>query len=332
MGTRCISRWDDLAFVAKALAFAGASRLAGPSAPDHGVDDRRCDDHGLGLGAVAFLVTVAWFPAGGMIMPRWLVLAVGLPLTVVSSWAAWRCGRAWVYLVAGLIYAAMSIAWAPDRLGALQQLSQMGILAVAFVAGAGIVGARSFDLVMAFFAVGLMVSALLCVPQALGWSGIPQSAPPAGLFYNRDVLAETVAPVLVWAILQHRYTMTAVLLIPLLLCGSRVALFAAAVGLLYGLPMRWRWRLMGMAATLVAGLGLLLLMGREKAADALFRIVLWADTLTAITPFGHGIGSFAARNPVLVYAHSDSLQAAYELGIGALPLLAIPVLIWRRKQ
>ncbi|HEV2225097.1 MAG TPA: hypothetical protein VGR84_19045, partial [Candidatus Acidoferrales bacterium] len=189
-------------------------------------------------------------------------------------------------------------------------------------------GEESLDGFMIGLAVGLLPSAALCLPQIIGWSPLPAGIEPSGLFYNRDILGELSAPVFVWFMLRRSW-LTLIPAVPLLLCSSRVSWVAASLGLIFALPGRVR-KILGIAAmaSVVAAVSVL---WSERLRTVNERLMIWKITLRHVTISGHGIGSFDAVFPMFVTAHSDVLQAVFELGIGAAFLLALGIFLCLRE-
>jgi hypothetical protein len=157
----------------------------------------------------------------------------------------------------GLAWAVASLLVAGDPLLGLWQFAALSALALTFIAGAGL---DSLDGAMRGCAAGVAVSALICVAQLCGWTGLKQMSVPAGLFYSREMLAEFAAPVLVWYLVPRsavgvvatqgqgrRLTLRLLQTEPsrimpllggfvLLACQSRVGVLAVALGALYA----WR--------------------------------------------------------------------------------------------
>jgi len=152
---------------------------------------------------------------------------------------------------------------------------------------------------------------------------------PAGLYVN-SVQQGTVLALIVVALVSERMWLWALPLLPgLVLCGSRGALLALAVGLL-GCYVRRLW-VFGLVA--VAGaLCFLLPEYMPQPYSDVMRMVIWKAAWQSLTLFGWGPGVFftimlpngtgGAFYPE--YAHNDALQLVFEYGIGA----AIPFAIF----
>lgn len=286
------------------------------------------------LAAASFLVAAAFVPGifSSGSMPRWWAIAIALPLASALDPRELHRGVA-ALLAAGLGWASVTLLWTPIPAEAALDLAEMALLALAMIAFAG---ADDLDGPVEGFGWGVALSAPLCAAQWLGHplAWVPTSG-PGGFFMNSEVLAETAAPVAVWALLKRRWALLGAMIVPLALCQSRVAVFAASLALL------WAWRgrprakialLLGLAAVAA---GTLVALGVPKASTGLTRIVLWATGAQWVSVPGQGLGwwSVAFPGPFETYAHSDPLQIAIELGVaGALPLLAVPVFIFWRGQ
>ena len=275
-----------------------------------------------------FAVSAAYWPGilSAAYTPRWAVIAVGLPFV-----PGFRLGGPMLWLLGWLVVlGAMSLRLSPDQLTGFFELICIVLLCGTFIFGAAL---PSLDDLMIGLGVGLAISSCLTVMQALGWDGLPQSAAPAGLFYNREVLAEFAALVMVWAMLRPRWVIAFAAFVPVVLCYSRIAILTVLLGLLYAWCGRskLRWTVSGCGLLILAA-GSLFAMGFGKAASADHRLILWGATILAFEPFGHGLGWFQAAHPVEEFAHSDVLQAIVELGYGAVALVIIPIAAFWRKR
>lgn len=263
-------------------------------------------------------------------MPRWWVLALGLPL------ASRLDPRALGPLPTVLLAATLAWALAASFLGsphphaaALEWLF-LALLCLSAVAAAG---ADDLAPVLAALAWGVAASALLCVPQSLGWSPVPTSGLPAGLFMSSEVMAETAAPLAAWAAATRRWPLAAVLAIPLALCGSRVAPAAAAAGLLWAWQPRRSWIRIALALVLLAAATAALALLKVDSGGT--RAVLWVAAALSVTLTGRGLGWWAAAHPgpYEEFVHSDLLQAMVELGAGSILLAAFfAAALWRTKD
>jgi hypothetical protein len=274
--------------------------------------------------ALGFFIAVAFWPGllSAAVAPRWALIAVGLPLV---SWLDPRALdlRIGLCLLATLGLAALSLAWTPDPLTGSLELSHLLILCAAVLAGAC---CTDLAPVLRAVALGVGVSSLIAVAQLVGHSPVEQMVSPAGLFANRNVLGELAAVVMVWAVLSGERWVSLVLLAAVILCRSRVGLVSAVLALCWARP---RWTpsivIMGVIYVLLAPLVGMSPLDPGKLVSAAERLEIWTAAISDPRLFGHGIGSFTAAYPGWEYAHSDFLQAFYELGVGVVPFALVVV-------
>ena len=273
------------------------------------------------LGVWAFLVAAAYWPGilSAAFVPRWAVVALGLALVAPLDPRKLTGSIRWL-LPGALLVAALSLWNSPDpRGGALELFQFVALCGVLVVASRS----ESIEPALRGLCAGLAISSVLCVWQTSGWSPVPQMSAPAGLFYSSEVVAEFAAPLFVWALLRREWLGVVASGVPIGLCGSRVAILAIAIGLL------WAWRASARNKIFAAGVialcavSALFALGFDKFISGGTRIVIWGATVMAITPLGHGLGWFLAVHPAEQFAHSDFLQAVAELGIGAVPVILI---------
>jgi hypothetical protein len=287
-------------------------------------------------GIWAFAVAVAFIPhiMSSAFLPRWGVIIIGTPL--VSRLALGRLSQTMQYvLVLGIAWAACSVLFAPDRMAGAYQLFLMVATIGVFIAASEI---DTLDDAMTGLAFGIGLSSALCWLFLSDIKLVEQgTVHPAGLFWNSEILAEFAAPVLLWALLKRRWPLVALTVTPMLVSESRVALLALGTGLLYYFRPRSTALTVAMFSVLaLAGiLVVLLLLGSapdNRIGSAGLRIVYWLTAIWSATPLGNGLGWWNAAHPAEAFVHSDALQAVNELGIGAIFLLAIPVLILRESR
>jgi len=286
------------------------------------------------VGVWAFLVTVAFVPGimSAAIVPRWAVIALGIPLVSQIRWQI-PTGLQ-LAVAAGVAWSAASIIHAPDQLDSLLQFFFM--LCLICVMG---VASQVDDLTEALSGMcwGLGLSSLVCL---IAWrhghflaTSHPELFP--GLFYNAEVLVELCAPLLVWAAVTRRWHFVAIAAVPILLNNSRIPIVAVMIGLMFAFwPKDWRARLaLGMAGIVLAcSVVAYMTFGHFKLGSAAGRIVSWLTAAYAITPSGQGFGWFRATHGGDEFAHSDILQAFAEIGIGALLFALIPVYALRNRR
>ena len=273
------------------------------------------------MGIWGFLVAAAYGPGmlSAAFVPRWIVIAVGVALIGPLDSHNLAKPVRWL-LLAALLAGSLSVLFSPDPRGGLLELFYFAALCGVLVVASGF---DSIESALRGLCAGLAISSVLCVWQTSGWSPVPQSSAPAGLFYNREVLAEFAAVLVVWALLRREWLCVSAAIVPVLLCNSRVAFAAIAVGLFAAWRAGWRTKAFMAGVIVICGLASLFVLGFDKFASGGTRIVIWGATAMAVTPLGHGLGWFLAVHPAEQFAHSDLLQAFAELGIGAMPLILI---------
>lgn len=283
------------------------------------------------LAAIAGLLSVIYWPAifAAPTMPRWWLIAVAVPLLCplnirkVDRVAALLFG-------AGLFWGAITIftQWSVED-GALPFYNLI-ILGLVAVAAASV---EDLNPTLYAMALGGALSGIVCVLQIFHISFLPMIGErPTGLFYNSEVLAEFIAPVFVWAFLKKKLVLSSLLMIPLLVCQSKIALVAAAIGLILATFRNIYVR----AAILVSAIVIIFagstLLGLHWEGTATHRLTLWGAALFSIVPLGHGFGWWYAAHPFGYeeFAHSDVLQLLVENGLGGIFFIAIPVMVfWR---
>ena len=248
--------------------------------------------------ALGFFVAAAVWPYfSSSNALRWIVIAAFLPFVRVVDLRAIGPAAFWI-LIAWLAWAAIGLLWSPDPAGGAFELAHFALLAGVMIAAAGI---DDIEDTIAAFGWGLVVAlvASLFVPDRVGSA----------------FLVETAGPIVAWAAVTRRWALLLPLALAVALGGSRIALAAAAAGLLF--DRRWRW--VAISALVFATV---LFMRTGKMHSALERIFIWRVAAHDLSWLGSGLGSFDARHPIMEYAHSDLLQAWFEGGLLGLVLLA----------
>lgn len=275
------------------------------------------------LGAIGFGVAGAYWPAisAFAVAPKWAVLAL-VPLLLVSRRVEMKAAH-WAGL-ALLGYAALSLAWHPVLLDGLDGLAKLLLVAACFMAGSLVA-----DLTILFeaFAWGVTLSAVLAIAQYLGWDGVNQLVPPAGLFGNKNFLGEAAALALIGVVGRPRWWLAIGPLVALWFSGCREAWLAAGVGLLVPLwAMGYRKGVIETLVGLCGAISLLSLGPFGHVGDMHTRLAIWHDTWDGLTWLGRGIGSFMVAYPQFAthmdmlggsrpeFAHNDGLQLLFELG------------------
>lgn len=300
---------------------------------------------GLALGAAfwPWWIDPAMAPrwiAGGLIVA--LALSLRGPLPRPPLWLA-------LPLLGFLVFVAASLLWSPSPPDGIFALWRWALVAAAFAWGWS---ARSALPLILGLALAVALQLPLVLAQHLGFAGVPQAFRPAGLFANKNLLAEAGAVALAGtlALTSRRdiapalgATLIAFLAAILVLAASKGALLAAALAILIWLGPRRP------SFAVLAALGLLAVAAMAwSPASLTTRVDMWRDTLAALTPFGHGAGSFWHVWPLVQtvgwdldiyrfglmpgHPHNDALGLLSDFGIGALLLLPLVPALWRGRH
>lgn len=267
--------------------------------------------------AVSLAFGPGMFDAGTAV--RWAVLALGAPLCLIFSTVHVPRPAILIALALGLLLAATCL-YAPDTGNALDEFFHMSILLGVFMLGAATTDLEKF---WRGIAAGVAVSAVIACIQSFGYSPVYQSVPPAGLFMNKNILAESALIALLVSIAYRRYVLLMFAVMAWALTTSIAAWgafwFAVAVWILTSkrLPALVAYILI---AVLVAATSLFFVLGWPSA---LARIAIWSWALQDLSLFGHGLGSFGAAHALTEFTHSEPLQAIYEFGIFAIVPVAV---------
>lgn len=283
---------------------------------------------GFAAGVFSCLLAVAFVPSFMLPSdsPKWALLALG---SIAAC--ALRPKLTLPHLIGGafLAYAAASLVWTSGPYDGINELAKLIFLAAIFL-----IGERLADLrpVYVGLAVGFAVNSGVVIAQWLGWDGLPQFAGPAGLFMNKNYLAEAAAMLLVALVGKRLWWCIPGVLPSLLLTGARGALLGVAAAAL-----AWLWTKSRLAAVALLAIGVLaggFLIARGGGSSMAEREVIWRSTVAGLTMTGSGIGSFYGRFPSHApdydtvrltpgHAHNDLLEMTYELGPGVLLYLAL---------
>ncbi len=274
------------------------------------------------MGVLLFVATVALIPGASTYEPRWGVLLAVAPLLLIGRsvplprWVGWG--------IAGVLaYAAGSMAWSPSPIDGAPVLIHLAIIALALCLGAAV---DTLDGAFKGVCCGLAVNAAVAAGQHLGWNYfVSESTLPAGLMLNRNMLAELVAPALVWVVVSRHWRWVALPVPALLLAPDRAAVLALGLALIVWLSRYSR----------LALLALPVLAGAISAAvlvsphDVWERLEIWQAAWSGLTIAGAGLNGFAELYPHWGYVHNDALQLAFDLGLGGLPIAALVIIaLW----
>lgn len=282
----------------------------------------------MSAGILAFLVMVAYWPglSGAAVAPRYAVIALAWALVLIGPRLKLTTGHALALLFAA--WCALTMTWAQYPLDGIDALGRMVLLAGAFCLGAQLRDLRSL---MIGAGLGISVSSAVAMLQAAGVPWIVEAPSPAGLFYNKNFMAEAAALVAIWAIAARLWWLVPLLSPALLMPGARGALLAVIVTVVLML-----WHRSRLAAVLAVVLAITL-MGYAvlsvSLASGTERMAIWSDTAEHLSLLGVGLGGFVEYFPKLAHhfvmtvsrpgqAHNEFLQIAFETGFVGIVIFA----------
>lgn len=271
---------------------------------------------------LGFLVAVAFWP--GAIDPasvlRWAVMAVMVPALLIYHARRLQSPLEGMGVVA-LVTIAATAAWSSNVLNGLDQASHLLILACVFWLGAT---APSIRGAWAGLAVGMIPAAIIAFAQLDGWEGLFQAAVPGGLSVNKNMLSEAGVVAAIGAAGYGIWWAVPAALACAILGTSKAAAGAAVLALAVWCKDRHPVIAIVFVANLFMwGLAAILL----EHPTLYQRFDMWNDALNHLPIFGHGLGSFANDYPAYEHAHSEFVQAAYELGVFALVPAAVLIYV-----
>lgn len=279
------------------------------------------------MGALGFATAIGYGPymVDGATALRWAILAIALPLL----WQKPRLTVGHVLYAAWLVWAAVSAAWTPDRWSAMQHLIYLAMGGLAFCLGGEAASLRGFA---RGAALGLSISSALAVAQVFGYAGIWQGVAPAGLFYNKNMMAEALALCAILCLMYKDWPYALALAPGLILAHCRSADCALAIAGIIAL-----WQSKHRATSVALALCALFVAHTFDTQTLDFRLTIWLATLSHLAVFGHGLGSFYSQYPDFgpliqgarpEYPHNELIYAAYELGLGAIAPCALALWCW----
>ncbi len=298
----------------------------------------------------AFAVAIAYWP--GFYYPgdsaRWIMFSALVPMALIFLTPP--RSRLWWLGAAFLVYAIGTLAWTISPSSTVFALWKLALFAAAVVAGASL-SERSFRLSCLAFALGISVSGIVALSQVMGWSpsyggySVVQVAAPAGLFVNRNGMAEAGLLAVILTIHYRAWWLLPLCLMAAFLPVSKGVIMAAFVAVAVAhLRKRWLVTILAGGAVSVA-VGKLLISAGNQGVDG--RLSLWADTINGLRWFGYGGGAFDAAYPTFAdlstsmffsfnalpgSPHGDILLLLSEYGIGALLLFAfVGVVLWKTR-
>lgn len=238
-------------------------------------------------------------------MSGWLAISVLAPAILLWVCPRWTCLHSLIVLFFG--WSAYSATWSPLGADAIDGLWKMALGFTLFCIGIEI---ERVDRFYRFVALCLIPSSMAAMWQA--WSGTEV----VGLFGNPNMMGEAAAVAIVALTAQGSWISAGAALPALMLAQARSALLATLFFLAGARSL--------IVVVLVCAAALLLLPEHRDflATNSLVeRATIWSDTMSRLTFFGHGLGSYATSLHstlsfrIAEHAHNDYLELAFELGV-----------------
>lgn len=274
---------------------------------------------------LGLLLTVCFIPGyvGASVPTQWAVLSIILPL---GLWRIAPYSPLHKPLFGFLVYAAISGLWSIQYQSWVWGLWVATLWVLAFHWGTLVTNLQSM---WKGVACGLWVSTAVAVIQAFGYFPVEAADDQlAGLFFNSSLFGVLCGLTLVALICERLWWYTPPLALGLILSGSR----GGFVLLGFGLTARFTSPFFAIGCVGLAVSAAML--SPLDLADSQ-RLQIWGVTLSSLSPFGHGAGSFvdifymaktgsASKLIHPGYVHNDIIQLTYEFGLAAFLLLIAP--------
>lgn len=244
--------------------------------------------------------------------PRWAAFAILLPLVLLLAGEELR-GLGLAALIVGAI--GVTFLWAPDRLNATDSLVHWALFGCAIVLGATMLDLRPLWLGIEC---GVAIAAVVALAQWMGWEALPQVAPPAGTFLNKNVMAEAAMLAFITAMLSGRARVWCYLFLAVVFATYCRAAYGGII--LVAAAVFYRKQFHFAAVLVISMLAVLALAHLEGSGSGTERLQFWQMAMQSSELFGNGVGSFASDHPAIGKVHNEMIQSLYEFGIFALPL------------
>jgi hypothetical protein len=273
--------------------------------------------------AFGLLIAVCFVPGitGASIPTQWAVLSIILPLTL------WRAAPFTALHFFGALfcgYACLSALWATNYHTSVLGLWLVFIWALSFRLGSSLPTLISL---WKGLAIGLSISSAVAVAQALDYEPVITSPNMyAGLLYNLTVQGMSIALVLVALAAYRLWWYMPMLVLGLILSGSRGAFLVLATTAIA----RYIHWLAAIACLILGAAAFTYLLDPSDSQ----RLTIWGYALRGLSVFGWGPDSFSdvyyltpgtelANIIHPEYTHNDYLQLWFEYGIGSLAIFIL---------
>ncbi len=292
------------------------------------------------LPLAAFLAAVLYWD--GFVLasntPRFLVLSVLIPLMAANAGVRWT--NAHTLCALWMMALAVSLFWTIAFYDGLDMLWMFLLWGGAFYVGSG---TRDLEPAHLAFSAGVAISGFVAAIQLGGDPLVLMTSPPAGLFVNKNFMAEAAVMAIAGLICCRsplRWVLMPAVIAAWALPLAKGPLVAgiAVVGVMVLFRSRLRWTMaavcgIALAGALIVGFSTDLVIRLYNPASLSNRWIIYKPLIEGLTWFGHGVGSFEAVFPGLMEAdglrpflrspdraHNDVLSLAHDIGV----LIALP--------
>lgn len=281
------------------------------------------------LGSYSFFLSICFVPFfyGGSTNVRWIYLALTTPFFVLLS----KLNKFTILHLIGLlffIWSIITVLWSFNQYDSVNQLFNLLVLTQVFVLGSRL---ESLKEIFAGLALGLGFSSFAVYYLNM----------PGGLLVNPSMLGEAAILTIIGLIVYKLWWFIPIVL-PSVFTGSRGVLLAGITTLIM-----WVWsKSKFLALSLIVPVfiaGFLSYKFDIRLTSVIERFDLWRDTFNGLSVFGQGVGSYHSAYPYYaslidtfkqrpIYAHNDTLNILFELGIiGAILAIIFIGLLMKEK-
>jgi hypothetical protein len=278
---------------------------------------------------------VPWWNSAALAL-RWQLMALGSAALVCLLPRHKRAPPTHAHLIglAMIAYCLLSVLWTPVFIQSVDAICKLIILALVFVVGRRLATLKP---VYVGIGAGMTVNSAVLIFQRIT---IGDHNDHFGLFWNPTLNGEAAVLVLAALMAEKQWLIGIGTWPSLILSGSRAALLSFAIVVMMQL---WHAKYKYAAISALIGLLCLAVVGvlwGKPLLQSGERLDIWRDTVSGLTLFGHGLGSFWTTFPEHAHfhnimksrpehAHNDYLELIYELGLGSILALWLAISSFR---